>query len=457
MAFRDIRKSRKWLSTEEIRIIAALLIVLSAILALNIYLARVLPGGEWLYLRWSGVRAFLGQTTDTTPGDRYGRTMPGGAPVLFVERIEPYGTSVAQDVEQIVYGRNAFANEYRYVLNDPFYIVLLYTPLVELPVLINWIMPSANVGFELARGIWLFLAEAALVFTVLFSFRLVEWESPRWLFFSLIGLGLFNFFSINALFTSSQTVFFVFLCLAVLVALRSFSDELAGALLFLVAYQWEVTALFFVFILIFVIANRRRGVLAGLGMSLLIFLIASFLAYPGWALAYVRAVLSNLLQGSSLNFGSILVAWFPEIRFSLGGAISVIVVGIVVIESIGAIQAPFKRVVWTACLSLAAMPLAGLAIFSTNFVVLIPTLILVIALVWERWRRVRLFLVLSILVIVFFAPFALYYETVLVYAPLFTQLLSVLPPVTAIISLYWMRWWVIHSPRIWADQIGFQK
>ncbi len=457
MAFQDIRKSRKWLSAEEIRIVVALLLVLMLLFALNLYLARILPGGEWLYLRWSGVRAFLGQTTDTVLGDRYGRVMPDGKPVLFVKRIEPYGSEVAQSVQQVVYGRNAFPNEYRYVLNDPFYIVLLYTPLVILPGVVNWLLPTVNVGFDLVRAIWMLFSEVALAVTVLFSFRLAEWEPPRWLFVGLMGMGLFGFFSLNALVTASPSIFLIFLVLSILLALRSFSDELAGALLLLVAYQWEVSALFFLFILIFVFANRRWGVLAGFGMSLAILLIVSFLSHPGWGLAYIRATLSNFFQETHLNLGTILAEWFPNLQFSLGGVVSVVAIGVVSIESVGAIQAPFRRVMWTACLALAAMPLTGLAIFTDNFVALTPSLILVTALVWERWRRGRVWVVLFILIVMLAIPFALYYETVLVYAPFYTELLSVVPPVASILGLYWMRWWVVHSPRTWADQIGFRK
>jgi hypothetical protein len=174
MAFQDIRKSRKRLSAEEIRIIALFLVVLAALLALNIYLARNLPAGEWLFLRWNGTRAFL------------------------VEKIEPYSTVIAERVQKIVYERKAFANEYRYVLSDPFYIILLYTPLVIIPDLVNWLFPGANVGFELMRGIWMLLAEIALIFSVVFSYWLSEWEPPRGLYFLLIAYGLFNFFYISA-------------------------------------------------------------------------------------------------------------------------------------------------------------------------------------------------------------------------------------------------------------------
>ena len=79
-----------------------------------------------------------------------------------------------------------------------------------------------------------------------------------------------------------------FLYLWILVALRSHSDELVGILLPLVAYQWEIGGLFFLFILAFVLVNRRWKVLVGCTMSLSILLIVSFLVYPGWGLPYLR-------------------------------------------------------------------------------------------------------------------------------------------------------------------------
>ncbi|MEO8356313.1 MAG: hypothetical protein ABI621_10380 [Chloroflexota bacterium] len=421
MAFKDIRKSRKWLSPEEIRILVVLLIILSAALALNIYLARVLPAGEWLYLRWSGVRAFL------------------------FEQIEPYSTAIAQRVQQIVYERNAFPTEYRYVLNDPLYIVLLYTPLALFP------------NFQIARAVWMLVCEVALIFTVLFSFRLSEWEPPRWLYVGLFGFGLLSFFSLNALITASPAIFLSLLYLSILLALRSYSDELAGALLFLAAYQWEVGGLFFIFILVFVFANRRWGVLGGFGMSLFVLLIVSFLVNPDWGLPYIRAVLSNLYQSANLNLGYILAGWFPDARFPIGRWISIFLIAIVFVESLAAVQGHFRRNVWVASLALAAMPLTGLAIFPSNYVVLLLPLVVILTLAWERWLRRRIFVIVLILLVAFFVPFGLYLQSVSEYAPLYTELLSVLPPVAAILGLYWMRWWVIRSPRTWADQIGFLK
>ena len=100
------------------------------------------------------------------------------------------------------------------------------------------------------------LSEAALVGIILFTIDLSEWQPPRWLYILLIGLGLFSYFSLQALVSNSPTIFLTFLYLAIILALRAYSDELAGALLFLVAYQWEVGALFFLYILVLVFFGR---------------------------------------------------------------------------------------------------------------------------------------------------------------------------------------------------------
>lgn len=421
MSFPDIRKSRKWLSVEEIRLLVIVAIFLMALLVLNIYLARTLPGGEWFYLRWSGARAFL------------------------FERAEPYSTAVAQRVQDLVYGRNATSDEYPFVLNDPFYVVLLYSPLALFS------------DFAIARGIWMLVSEAALVGTVLFALNLSEWQPPNWLYVALLGFGLFSYFSLQSLLSDSPTIFLIFLYLAILIALRSYSDELAGALLFLVAYQWEVGAPFFLYTLILVFANKRWGVLTGFGMSLFLALVISFLVYPRWGLPYIRAVLSDWMRGVSLNLSSILSIWLPDSRFSLGRIVSMVLGVVLFVEWIGSTQSNFRRIVWTAALSLAVTPLMGFAIFPSNHVVLILPLVLILTLVWERWIRNRVLASIFVLSLAFFVPFGIYFRSIVLQDRLYSDLLTVLPPVAAIIGLYWMRWWVLHSPRTWMDQIGARK
>jgi hypothetical protein len=406
---------------EEIRLLFLALFILVFFVVLNIYLARVLPGGELFYLRWSGARAFL------------------------VDRIEPYSTTIAERTQNVAYGRTAFSSEYPYVLNDPFHIVLLYIPLALFS------------DFTVARGLWMLLSEIALMGCIYYVLKLIEWEPPRWLLVLIISMGSFGYYSLIAFGSGTPTVILTFLFILILFSLHTFSDEFAGALLFLTAYQWEVSGLFFLFIMFMVFANRRWGVLTGFGMSLFIFLVVSFLAYPGWGLPYVRAVLSDWYRGANMNFGHILSFWFPDSRISIGIWTSVALGGILLLEWIGSIESNFRHILWTASLTLAAASLMGFAIFPTNHVVLLPALILITMLVWERWTRQRVWFVLLVLLITLLVPFGLYIRVITNYNRLVLDLLTVLPPIGAIIGLYWMRWWAFRSPRTWFDQIGDRK
>jgi len=421
MAFRDIRKSRKWLSVEEIRLLILALFILVLLLVLNVYLARTLSGGEFFYLRWSGARAFL------------------------VDHTELYGSAVAEQTQYIAYGRPAVSGEYPYVLNDPFYIVLLYTPLALFP------------DFTIARGLWMLLSEIAMLGSVYYLFRLIDWEPPGWLFVCIVGVGGGGYYGLSALGSGTPAVILTFIFVLILFALRSFSDELAGALLFLVAYQWEVGGLFFLFILFMTFANRRWGVLTGFFMSLLLILVVSFLVYPAWALPYARGVLSDWYGSAHMNFNYLLSVWFPRARISIGVWVSVALSAILFLEWLGSAQANFRHIVWTTSLTLAATPLMGFAIFPSNHIVLLPALALLVMLTWERWTRQRVWFVLLILLATALVPFGLYTRSLTNYNRLIPDLLVVLPPISTVIGLYWMRWWAFRSPRTWFDQIGDRK
>lgn len=413
-----MRKGWGW---EDIRFLVLVFLALAALLALNIYLARTLPGGEWLSLRWNGARAFM------------------------FEGIEPYGTAVAERAQSLVYGRTASAGEYGYVLNDPFYIVLLYAPLAVFG------------DFAIARGLWMLFAEAALVGTVLLTLRLLEWQAPRWMLVCLFVFSLFSYYSLLPLVSASPTIFSTFIYISILLALRSFNDELAGGLLFLIAYQWEVGALFFLFIMILVVANKRWAVLTGFAMTLFVLLTVSFLMKSGWLLPYIRATLSDWFRGAALNFNSVLEFWFPASRLPLGAMISVVLLVIVFIEMFRAAREHFRRIAWVACLSLAATPLLGFPMFPSNHAALMPAFVLILLLVSERWNRRQILVGFIVLVSGFLVPYGLYYASFVFPSYAYKDLLTILPPIATIFALYWMRWFAVRSPRTWSDQVGLRK
>ena len=421
MAFQDIRKSQKFLTPADLAFILVAVILTVALLALDIYLARTLHGGEWLFLRWNGARAFL------------------------FENLEPYGSTIAQRVQLLVYGREAFLAEYPYALNDPFYLVLLYVPLA-------WFS-----DFTIVHGIWMLLSQAAVVAIVVLALKLSEWEPPRWLYITLVVFGLISYFSVASFLSGSPSIFLTLIYLSILVALRSFSDELAGALLFLVAYQWEVGALFFLFVIIYVFANRRWSVLTGFGMTLMVLAIISFITRSNWLLPYVQAVRFDWKYTVNYNFETVLSYLFPALSISFGRWLAVALTAVLMLEAALSVNKYFVHVVWAAFLSLAMNPMLGFAIFSSNHVVLLPAFVLVMALAWERWVNRRALVSIFLLSLLFIFFYGIYFRSIVTPTRLYSDLLTILPPVLATIALYWMRWWAVRPPRIWADQFGARR
>ena len=421
MAFRDIRKSQSFLSLTDVGFILGVGVVLIALLYMNIYLARTYKGGEWLYLRWTGARAYLFNSG------------------------EPYGSTIAQRVQLLAYGREAYLNEYPYALNDPFYFVLLYVPLALFS------------DFTIVHGIWMLLSQVSVIGIVVLSLRFSEWRPPFWMLLLLISFSLFNAFSINSFQSATPTVFLTLIYLGILVALQAGADELAGALLFLVAYQWEVGALFFLLILILVLANRRWHVFVGFLMTLAILVITSILLKSNWPSNYIRAVLFDWARQIDYTMGITLSYIFPQLQFSLGRWLLFLIGTILGLEALRATEGHFRHIAWVAFLALALNPLVGFAIFPTNHVAFLPAVILIVALVWERWTNLRAFLSTLLLILIFLFSYGLYYQASTAPERIYSDLLKILPPILAALGLYWMRWWAIRPPRIWADEIGARK
>ncbi len=416
MSFRDVRKFGGRLSGAEIRLLFLAALGLALLLVSNIALARTLPGGEWLYLRWSGARAFL------------------------FEKAEPYSAVIAEKTQLVAYGRNAFSSEYGYALNDPFYIVLLYVPLALFS------------DFAFARGVWMLLSEAALIASVFFSIRLSEWDPPRGMLIALIVFVLFGYYSLLALISASVSIFLLFIYLSILLAIRSLNDELAGGLLLLAAYQWEAGALFFLFIVTAAVVNKRWRILSGFGMAALVALSVSFLTYPGWGIPYLRAVLSDWYRGAGLTLGAYLSQWFFNARFLATSALALALSVIVLLEWLGAFRSNFRRITWAASLSLAVAPLLGFAIFDSNHVVLTLPLILTLSLAWERWRQGRVLTSALALGLMFVAPYIFYAFCVATSQRVYFDLLALFPPIIAIAALYWMRWLTVRASQPWFEK-----
>jgi hypothetical protein len=167
-----------------------------------------------------------------------------------------------------------------------------------------------------------------------------------------------------------------------------------------------------------------------------------------WIIPFLRAGWNNLITDFGFSIRVIISDFFPSYGDWLGW-IFVALLTIALLYEFGASHdADFRRFYWAACLSIAAAPLLGFRTEMEHLSVLVIPLALIFAVVHDRWRHIGNILVIFLVLMLFSVPWLGYFlpfisqETVFLFLPLFT-----------VIGLYWLRWWAIRPPRVWADAI----
>ncbi|MBI5823057.1 MAG: hypothetical protein HZB18_03450 [Chloroflexi bacterium] len=418
MTFQPPSKSLTPRDYQFIALVTILFLIVSTAL---VFANLTLTGGGDFYVHWVASRGFI------------------------FEKIDPYSGEVPARVQQLVYDDSAKAGDEPYILDTPFHILLLYFPF------------SLLSDPQLARATHTLFLELALFTLALLSLRLTDWEAPRYFWFLFLLFSIFNFYAFQAILESSPVLLLGLIYAGILLALRNDQDELAGALMAVSLYYWEVGAPFLFLVAWRAYREGRGRVFAGLGMITFVLLAVSFLVYPNWLIPFLRAGMNNLRA----DFGFSTHEVFGHIFPSQSGVAVWVFIGILVIalgyEWNAALTADSRRFYWAACLSLAASPLLGFRTEIEHLVVLVIPSALIFAIVHDRWRRFGGGLTILLLLAVFLIPWAVYFFALPRLGQIANDVLFLFLPLFTLIGLYWIRWWAIRPPRVWADLANRQS
>lgn len=413
-------RKRPPLTAREIQVLVVIGIVAGAVLGTligaDIQLSRGLSGGGGFFSPWQGARAFL------------------------FERIPPYSGTVASTTQLQVYGQPARTGQNPYILAIPFFLLPLYFPF------------ALSADPATARGIWMFISEAALVGAAFLSLNLVDWKPGRLFEIGFALLSVFGFYSAIALVDGGPAVVLGFLYLAVVFTYASGQDELAGALLAFTLFSWEIGVLFVPFVLWKAIYDKRGRVLAGFGMVLAILLIVSFIIYPGWITPFATASLATVRAQYGITNREVLQHLWPTYGERAAQATTILGIILLLYEWSATRHGDLRRFVWAAALTLAVTPLLGMRTDISNLVVLFPALAMIFAAISNRWRSGS-WLASLLLLIVFLLPWGWFMRWYLLRDARSYDLLLLFFPVFTIVGLYWTRWWFLRPPRTWLDHV----
>ncbi len=390
--------------------------VLGTLVGADIRLSQGLRGGGGFFASWEGARTFL------------------------VDHASPYSLKSAAAIQQGIYGRPAHSGENPYYVTTPFFLLMAYFPLALIP------------DAVIARGLWMFVSEAALVGTAFLSLRLIEWRPKRLFQIAFALFSVFGLYAVVALIDGGPAVLLGLLYPAALTAYYYEQDELAGALLVFGLFAWEIGLLFVVLLLWKTLYDRRWRVLAGLGMTLVALLVVSLLVYPGWVLPFFTIMVAALRTPYGTTASQVLSHLFPGYVGRGPQIVTVLLIVLLLYEWAATRGADFRRFIWAAFLTLAVTPLLGFRLELTNLVVLIPGLALVFAATASRWRGgywIASFLLLAAFVL----PWGWFLRWSWLGDQRAQDIVMVFLPIFAAIGLYWTRWWFLRPPRTWFDHV----
>lgn len=343
------------------------------------------------------------------------------------DRVTPYSNPTAQRAQIIYYGRLAGEDEDPLILWLPFPLELIYFPFA----LVN--------NFEIASGLWMTICEISLIVSGFLAIRLFRWKSSRLSYFLVLLFPAIWVYGLLNIISGSALPLILLASMGVLSLLESHQDDIAGALLIFPLMYFGIFSVLVFFTIWWAINNRRWRLVAGLGMGLSVMFLIAFILLPDWVMPFLRGLYQHYHFNPSFSTYQFLGDLFPLAGPRIAIILTGIVVTLILVEWRSIQKARSQQVIWIACQAIAVAPLTGLPVEAVDYAALIIPLLLILAILDERFKtnKIRFLsgITVSILLIVtYFLTFSLGFQLYL--------------PISILTLLYWMRWWAIRPSRL---------
>ncbi len=394
------------------------LILLGAMTWGNYRYAEANPGGNDFLVHWLGTRS------------------------LVKDSLNPYSDQVAERIQTFAYGAPAKAGQHELRVAYPLYSVIIFLPFALVS------------DFTLARALWMTLLESGLLMLVVVSIRLAKWKVGPALLALLFIFALFWYHGLRPLINGNAVILVALGLAGGFLALREGADELAGVLFALTTIKPQVVVLVLVFVAWWALNNRRWRLLGWMIGTVALLSAAAALLIPDWMLYELREVIRYPSYNPPGSPRAAFIAWWPAWGSRLGWALTVCVVILLLVEWFTNRRAEFRGFLWTSFLTLTLSPWTGIQTDPGNFVVLFPVLILVFAMLDERWRPGGKWFVVVNLILLTAGIWFIFLRTV-VYTdqPIQSAVMFFPLPAYLLLLLYWVRWWAVTPPSVWYDTL----
>ncbi len=360
-----------------------------------------------------------------------------GTRSLLMKGWSPYSKESSAEMQKAVDGSPTDPGEGPTLYLYPLYAFPIYSPFA----LVDDIM--------VAKAVWMTALELSLMVIAGFSLTLSRWRISLILTAIILIFSLTWYYGLRPVLDGDVAILSALCIVMALAAIRADIDVLAGFLLALATIKPSLIPLLAVFLLLWAISHRRWLLVWSFTGSLVLIVAATSLFVPSWTIEYIRQLVVYFRNPEINTPGAILTLWLPGVGKQIGWILTGIILAILIWEWRQAWGKEFRWSFWTACLTLAAIPLVGIPTSIDNYIISFPAIILVFAVWAERWGVLgRVMLVLSLVILsagVWGYVWIAYQNGI---QPDRSPVIILLLPIVTILSLYWIRWWAINPPRL---------
>lgn len=401
------------MSSNAKRALLAVSIVLSLALLtyMNYRYAVQAGGGNDFMVRWVGTRYWL------TKG------------------ISPYDQAVSSAAQEAIYGRpaNPQWGEDLAHFAYPLPVAMLLAPLGLLP-------------FPLARAIWMTILLTSLLAIAVMGALIAKWKPGRSVAITLALFAVFWYPGFRAVILGQFAVVNAVFMIAALLAVQRERDRAAGILLGLSTLKPQMSVLLIPFVILWAIWAKRYSVIRWALGSVFVIYGASLILLPRWPSEW----LSTLIEYTQYNpVGApieVLVDAVPFLPEATSLAVAAALLIYLLREWIVALAKSDSWFQWTAALTIVITHLAAIRTATTNYVNMLPALILVLAAIALNWKHGERWALAALVVLLI--PLWVLFVTTLQVGSVEHPVMHLPLPITLLVGLILIRSWQIRRDTV---------
>jgi hypothetical protein len=357
----------------------------------------------------------------------------------------PFGEAVTAQIQENVPAETSFAPG-----NPPRYTSPLFSGAV--------VLPFALIGDRaFAHALWLTLQLAAVLVIVIVGLRLTSWK-PAWYTFLIISVvTIFSYHVLIPWLDGGMSIWAALFLAVGFLAIQQNRNEVAGVLLALSAFQPLMIILPVIFTLIWAISQKRRVLVLWFFITLVFISIVGSFLVPDWILQYVRILIKYAQNFPPGTPAYLFKNNWPGLGNQLGWLVSGVLVIILIFEWWLALKKEFRWFLWTVCLTMVISQWIGIPTIPANFIELIIPLILISAMLTERWPHGGDWVAVLLCTVLFIWEWTLFWLVITGRRPDLQVNLIIPLPFVLFIGLYWVRWWAIKPRKLLMEELKLSE